>query len=73
MEKLLDSWRKRYLTLSGKVCILNSLALSTLYYCASILNFPNSENVKTINRLTNFQLYMGITRYNKQKYFNWET
>ena len=51
MEKLLDSWRKRYLTLSGKVCIINSLALSKLYYCASILNFPNSENVKTINRL----------------------
>ena len=51
LEKLLDSWRKRYLTLSGKVCIINSLALSKLYYCASILNFPNSENVKTINRL----------------------
>ena len=39
LEKLLDSWRKRYLTISGKVCIINSLALSKLYYCASILNF----------------------------------
>ena len=28
MEKVLDSWRKRYLTLSGKVCIINSQALS---------------------------------------------
>ena len=37
MEKLFESWKKRKLTIFGKTCIINSLALSKFIYKAYIL------------------------------------
>ena len=45
-EKLFESWKKRKLSLFGKCCVVNTLALSKLIYIASILTFPDSEYIK---------------------------
>jgi hypothetical protein len=45
LQKLLDSWRKRKLTIFGKITILKSSALSKLTYVASMLPLPY-ETVK---------------------------
>ena len=36
IEKLFESWKKRKLTIFGKVCVINTLAISKLIYVASI-------------------------------------
>ena len=41
LQKLLDSWRKRKLTIFGKITILKSLALPKLTYIASMLPLPH--------------------------------
>ena len=51
IEKLFESWKKRKLTILGKCCIVNSLALSKLLYVASLLPMPNEEYIKKINKL----------------------
>jgi len=51
LKRILDNWRKRKLTIFGKVTILKSLALSQIMYAASVLYTP--ENViNHINKLT---------------------
>ena len=40
MQQLLKSWKCRYLSLKGKVTIINTLALSQLIYLCSILYVP---------------------------------
>ena len=50
-EKLFESWKKRKLSLFGKCCVVNTLALSKLIYIASILTFPDSEYIKKFNKL----------------------
>ena len=42
---------KQKLTLFGKCSIINTLALTQLYYSAIILNYPNEETLKNIQRL----------------------
>lgn len=51
VEKLFESWKRRKLTLFGKSCIVNTLALSRLTYVASILNSPENDFIKKIQRL----------------------
>lgn len=51
MEKLFESWKRRKLTLFGKSCIINTLAISKLIYVASILCLPGKEFLKKIQRL----------------------
>ena len=51
LEKMLNMWKKRKLTLFGKCSIINTLALTQLYYSAIILNYPNTETLKNIQRL----------------------
>ena len=51
MEKLLESWKTRNLTLFGKCCIINTLAISKLIYVASILNLPDQKEVKYMNKI----------------------
>ena len=42
-------WKKRKLTIFGKTCIVNTLALSKLYYSASILKHPPHDAIKRMN------------------------
>ena len=51
IETLFESWKKRKLTLYGKCSVINSLALAKLIYTASILESPDGEFIKKINRL----------------------
>ena len=50
IEKMFESWRKRRLTLFGKTCIINSLAISKFIYVASILPIPDENLLKNIKR-----------------------
>ena len=49
IEKLFESWKKRKLTIFGKVCVINTLAISKLIYVASILEFPDENTIKLLN------------------------
>ena len=49
LEKILHVWKKRKLTIFGKTCIINTLALSKLYYSAAILKYPPNDVIKKIN------------------------
>ena len=51
MEKLFESWKTRNLTLFGKCCVINTLAVSKLIYLASILPFPEQKEIKYMNKL----------------------
>ncbi len=50
LEKKLDIWRSRCLSLRGKVLIINSLALSGLIFLASVLSIPKNS-ISRINKL----------------------
>ena len=49
LEKILHVWKKRKLIIFGKTCIINTLALSKLYYSAAILKYPPNDVIKKIN------------------------
>lgn len=51
IEFQFESWKKRKLTLFGKVTVVNSLALPKLIYISSILELPERNYVNDINRL----------------------
>lgn len=48
MEKPFESWKKRKLTIFGKACIVNSLAISKMIYVGSILPMPDPEYIKQL-------------------------
>lgn len=50
LEKILNQWKKRNLTLFGKVLVIKSLALSKLMYNANVLAIPENI-VKNINSI----------------------
>ncbi|MCP3887294.1 MAG: hypothetical protein GY702_00255, partial [Desulfobulbaceae bacterium] len=50
LQKLLDSWRTRNLSLQGKILIIKTLALPKLVYSASMLEIPDNI-VKKINKI----------------------
>ena len=49
IEKLFESWKKRKLTLFGKVCVINTLAISKLIHVASILEYPDENTIKLLS------------------------
>ena len=51
IDTLFESWKKRKLTLFGKCTVTNSLAISKLVYLANILELPDENYIKKINRL----------------------
>ena len=51
MENILQMWGKRYLTLYGKVTILNSFVISQLVYQMSVLPSPTPEMIAQINTM----------------------
>ena len=48
MEKLFETWKKRKLTLFGKTCIVNTLAVSKFIYKASILPYPEEALINKV-------------------------
>ena len=42
IEDLLKSWKSRYLSIKGKVTVINSLALPKILYLASVIHTPNN-------------------------------
>ena len=50
MQKLLDSWRVRHLTIQGKIVVIKTLAIPKLVYTASLLPIPNGF-VKHVNKI----------------------
>ena len=50
IQKLFESWKKRKLTIFGKVCVINTLAISKFLYTASILDYPEDQTIKLINK-----------------------
>ena len=51
IEKLFESWKKRKLTIFGKCCVVNTLAISKFIYLGSILDFPDDEYLKKLSGL----------------------
>ena len=55
MENLLESWKKRTLTLFGKTCIINTKAVSKFTYKESIVRYPEESLIKrVISNIFNF-------------------
>ena len=48
MERLFESWKKRKLTIFGKTCVINSLAISKLINVGSVLPIPEDSLIKKI-------------------------
>ena len=51
LEKILNSWRRRKLTLYGKINIIKTLGLSKLIFSASVLPIPENF-AQEVNKLT---------------------
>ena len=51
LEQTLNTWKRRKLTLYGKINIVKTLGLSKLIYNASVLNVPK-QYVEQINKIT---------------------
>ena len=62
LEKILNSWKRRKLTLLGKINIVKTLGLSKLIYNASVLLLP--ENFRLIK---SYWILYGITNHIKLK------
>ena len=61
MQKLLDNWRKRDLTLFGKVSIVKSLAIPKLIFSATMLDIPDAM-IKQINKIIYNFIWNGRDR-----------
>ena len=51
MENILKIWCRRYLTLYGKVTIINTFVIFQLVYLLSVLPSPSEEMLMRINKL----------------------
>jgi len=51
MENILKIWGRRYLTLYGKVTIINTFVISQLVYMLSVHPYPSEEMLMRINKL----------------------
>ena len=54
VEKCLASWRSRSLSLSGRVLIINALALSRIWYVASLVVIPSWAKMELNTLIFNF-------------------
>ncbi len=50
LEKTLNGWKRRKLTLHGRIKIVKTLGLSKLIYNTSVFEIPE-DNIKEINKL----------------------
>ena len=51
MKNVLQIWDKRYLTLYGKIIILNSFVISQFVYLMSVLPSPSNEMIIYIEKM----------------------
>ena len=51
LKTCLNIWNTRNLTLIGKICVVNSLAISKLMYLASILGTPDGQLLADIQKI----------------------
>ncbi len=65
MQKLLDSWRKRKLTLYGKITIIKTIILPKIIYLATLLPIP-TDTIKIIEKMF-FEYIWGKTDKIKRK------
>ncbi len=61
MQKLLDNWRLRDMTIFGKIAIIKSLALPKLIYSASMLAVPTNV-IKHVNKMLYNFIWKGRDR-----------
>jgi len=54
LEKILNSWKRRKLTLLGKINIVKSLGLSKLLYYASVLSLPENFSKRVDKTILDF-------------------
>ena len=66
IEKVLNAWRRRKLTLIGRIKIVKSLGLSKIIYCTSVLPIPPLL-AERINKLTFNFIWEGKTCQNKEE------
>ncbi len=50
LKKVLDQWKRRDLTLMGKILIIKTLAISSLIFTSTMITLPN-KYIKTINNI----------------------
>ena len=58
IERVLQIWRQRFLTLQGKITIFKSLAISKIVFIAYLANFPDYI-LKTLKKIQNDFLWNG--------------
>ena len=66
LETILNAWRRRNLTLIGRIKIVKTLGLSKLIYSTSILGIPE-HLAKRINKLTFNFIWEGKTAKIKKR------
>ena len=54
LQNLLNSWKSRHLSLKGKVTVINTLALQSLIYLASVIHVPEIVIQEVKNILLDF-------------------
>ena len=54
MQQLLNSWKCRYLSLKGKITVINTLALSQIIYLCSIIKTPDIVYSEVKKIIVNF-------------------
>jgi len=64
LEKCLNVWSSRDLTLYGKINIVKSLALSKLTFVAAVLPIPE-DFIKSVNK--QIVILFGTTRFQRLK------
>ena len=54
VEKVLSSWRQRSLSFKGKALVINPLALSRVWYVASLIHMPDWLTLKLVRLALHF-------------------
>ena len=54
VEKVLSSWRQRSLSFRGKALVINALALSRVWYVASLIHMPDWVTLKLVKLAFHF-------------------
>ena len=67
LEKTLKGWKRRKLTLLGRINIVKTLGLSKVIYSASVLPIPK-HLVKEINRIAFNFIWDGKPAKSQKKY-----
>ena len=70
LEKTLKIWKRRNLTLYGRINIVKTLGLSKLIYSAYVLAIPD-HYIQEINKITFNFIWEGKPPKIKKEHYNW--